>query len=350
MKIAVVPGDGIGPEVINEGLKILDIIKSKLNLNLKLELKNWGANKWLKTGIGLPKNTLTDLIKNYDAIYFGALGDPRIPDMAHAREILLGLRFGLDLYVNMRPIFIFNQFLCPLKNDKDIDFIIFRENTEDSYVAIGGSFKKGTDDEVVIDESIHTKKGVERIVRYAFKYAETNGRKKITLTDKANAIQFGGNLWQRIFGKVSAEYPNIKTEHLYVDVMAMEFVKKPQKFDIIVTSNLFGDILSDLGAGLIGGLGLAASANINPGHIGLFEPVHGSAPDIAGQKKANPMAAILSLGMMLDYLGIAKAKTIIERAIKYAFKERALTPDLGGTLNTGDMGDFICKYIKTESW
>ena len=348
MKIAIIPGDGIGPEVINEGIKVLDVIKNKLILDIKLDLKNWGANEWLKTGIGLPENALVNLSENYNAIYVGAFGDPRIPDMIHGREILLGLRFGLDLYVNIRPISIFDPILCPLKNDKNINFIILRENTEDSYVSIGGNFKKYTDNEVAIDESIHTRNGVERIIRYAFEYAKNNKRKKITLTDKSNAIQFGGSLWQRIFKKVSIEYPNIDIEHLYIDVMAMELVRRPQEFDVIVTSNLFGDILSDLGAGLVGGLGLAASANINPGRIGLFEPVHGSAPHIAGQGKANPMAAILTLGMMLDYLGITKAKLAIDHAIECAFKERALTFDLGGTLSTSDMGNFICKLIKEK--
>ncbi len=345
MKIAIVPGDGIGPEVINEGLKVLDVIKNKLNLSLELEHKDWGADTWLKTGVGLPKDALADLSENYDAIYFGALGDPRIPDMAHGREILLGLRFGLDLYVNMRPISMFSSSLCPLKKDKDIDFMVFRENTEDLYVSVGGNFKMGTNDEVAIDESIHTKKGVERIVRYAFEHAQKSGRRKITLADKANAIRFGGSLWQRVFRAVGVEYPAIKTEHLYVDVMAMELVKRPQDFDIIVTSNLFGDILSDLGAGLVGGLGLAASGNIHPGRIGLFEPVHGSAPDIADKGEANPIAAILTLGMMLDYLGEAKPKIAIEKAIGSAFEEGALTPDLGGTLSTTGMGNFVCERL-----
>lgn len=340
-RIAVVPGDGIGPEVITIGLQLLEGINERLQLNLELVIKDWSADKWLKEGVGLPMGALDDLATNYDAIYFGALGDPRIPDMAHGKEILLGLRQGLDLFVNMRPIKLLDESLGVLKNHKQIDFVVMRENTEDLYTSIGGNLKKGTADEVAIDQSVHTYKGVERIIRYAFEFAQKNSRLKVTLGDKSNAISFGGSLWQRVFKEVSREYPLIKADHLFVDVMAMEMVRNPQRFDVIVTSNLFGDILTDLGAGIVGGLGMSASANIYPDKIGLFEPVHGSAPDIVGKNQANPIAALLTAGMMLDFLYVPKVLFTIEQAVRLAITKKEVTPDLGGVRTTSEVGQFI---------
>lgn len=332
-RIAVIPGDGIGPEVIAQGVSLLNAIS-----DLECVHFDWGADKWLRDGVGLPAGALDDLVTNYDAILFGALGDPRIPDMAHGREILLGMRQGLDLYVNLRPI----------KNNDQIDMVVVRENTEDAYVSMGGNFKKGTKDEVSIDESIHTYKGVERIIRYAFELARTQKRKKVTLGDKSNAVRFGGALWQRVFREVSAGYGDIQAEHLFVDVMAMEMVRKPERFDVIVTTNLFGDILTDLGAALTGGLGLAASANIHPGKIALFEPVHGSAPDIASKKSANPMATFLTIGMMLDYLQLDGVSQMIENAVSNAIREHVVTPDLGGKCQTDEVARYVIDEVRSR--
>lgn len=334
-KICVISGDGIGPEVTAVGCAILDKLNQKYELGLELIEKDWGANKWLEEGVGLPEGALDDLRSNYDAIYFGALGDPRIPDMAHGREILLGMRFGLDLYANVRPV----------SNRNDINLTIIRENTEDSYTSIGGNFKQGTVDEVAIDESIHTYKGVRRIIEYAFEYAVSKNRSHVTLGDKANAIRYGGSLWQRVFKEMAAKYPNIQTSHRYVDVLAMELVMKPQAFDVIVTSNLFGDILSDLGAGLVGGIGLAASANLHPGSIGLFEPVHGSAPDIAGQGIANPLAAAMTAGMMLEYLGAKQAAKDIQTAASRCLQNGPKSPDLGGHATTREVQAYLLNVL-----
>jgi 3-isopropylmalate dehydrogenase len=329
--------------VVAQGLRLLEALDAKLKIGLELVPKDWGADKWLSEGVGLPAGALEDLNQNYDAVYFGALGDPRIPNMAHGREILLGMRQGLDLFVNMRPIKLLDDSLGSLKgkNKSDVDFVVFRENTEDLYVSVGGNFKKGTVDEVAIDQSVHTYKGVERIVRHAFEYATQKGRSKVTLGDKSNAIQYGGSLWQRVFKSVAADYPTLKADHLFVDVMAMEFVRAPERFDVVVTSNLFGDILTDLGAGISGGLGLAASANIAPGKIGLFEPVHGSAPDIAGKGRANPLAAFLTAGMMLDFLAVEGVSDVIEQAVMLSLQEGVSTPDLGKGASTIEVGNFV---------
>lgn len=334
-RICVIPGDGIGKEVTPAGVEVLSRLNQKYALGLEMVEKDWGAERWLNEGVGLPEGSLKDLKANYDAIYFGALGDPRIPDMAHGREILLGLRFGLDLYANIRPT----------SNGRDIDVIIVRENTEDSYTSMGGNFKQGTEDEVAIDESVHTYKGVKRIVEFAFEYANKNNRKKVTLGDKSNAIRFGGALWQRVFKEVAARFPTIETNHRFVDILAMELVTKPQSYDVIVTSNLFGDILSDLGAGLVGGIGLAASANIHPGRIGLFEPVHGSAPDIVGKGEANPLAAFSTASMMLEYLGCTEAMLALQAAIKLCLERGPKTKDLGGLATTKEVTRFICESL-----
>ncbi len=346
-RVAVVPGDGIGQEVIPEGRLLLEALSERRQLGIQLDDKDWGAERWLREKVGLPAGALDELRQEYDAVYFGALGDPRIPDMAHGREILLGMRQGLDLYANVRPVKVLDESLCPLKGkgQKEVDFVVVRENTEDLYVSMGGRFKKGTADEVAIDESVNTRKGVERVIRFAFDYAVSVGRKKVTMTDKSNAVRFGGGLWQDTFRDVAKDYPGIETDHLFVDVAAMEMVKRPERFDVIVGNNLFGDILSDLGAGLVGSLGLAGSANLNPGSIGLFEPVHGSAPDIAGQGTANPLAAFLTAAMMLDFLECQPEARAIEEAVSAAIQERAVTPDLGGTLSTKQVGDFVRAHV-----
>jgi 3-isopropylmalate dehydrogenase len=339
-RIAIVPGDGIGPEVLAECTKLLRLLKKHNHINVEWDEKDWGADRWLREKVGLPAGAMDDLKDNYDAILFGALGDPRIPDMAHGREILLGMRFGLDLYVNMRPVQVLKSELCPVKNigDGEVDMVIFRENTEDMYVSMGGNFKEGTDDEVAIDQSMNTRKGVERIIRHAFQFAKSTGRKKVTMVDKSNAIRFGGGLWKRVCAEVAAQYPTIESDHLFVDVAAMEMVRNPKRFDVVVTNNLFGDILSDIGAGLSGSLGLAASGNIHPDRIGLFEPVHGSAPDIVGTGKANPIAAFLSTGMLLHFLGYSAASDAISDTAKLMLSLGKTTPELGGNLSTIDAG------------
>jgi len=347
-RIAVVPGDGIGQEVIAEQKRVLAQLNSARGLSLELVDKDWGAERWLKEGVGLPKGALADLLANYDAVTFGALGDPRIPDMAHGREILLGMRQGLDLYANVRPIRCLDDSLSPLKGkgEREIDFVCFRENTEDMYVSLGGVFKQGTPDEVAQDISMNTAKGVERVIRAAFDYAKANGRSKVTMCDKHNAIRFGGGLWKRTFERVATEFPGITTEHLFVDVAAMEFVRKPERFSVVVTNNLFGDILTDLGAALGGGLGLAASANLHPGKIGLFEPVHGSAPDIAGKGVANPLAAFLTASMMLDFLDAAPEAKLLDDAVRACIKSGPKTPDMGGTAKTADITAFVTAELE----
>ena len=346
-RIAVVPGDGIGIEVLHEQKKLLALVDTKRKLGLELKDFDWGAERWLKEKVGLPKGALDDLAQNYDAVTFGALGDPRIPDMAHGREILLGMRQGLDLYANMRPIRCLDDSLSPLKGkgEKEINFVCFRENTEDMYVSLGGVFKEGTKDEVAQDISINTRAGVERILRYAFEYAKKTGRKRVTMTDKHNAVRFGGGLWKRTFEALKKEYPDIEADHLFVDVAAMEFVRKPERFDVVVGNNLFGDILTDLGAALMGGLGLAASANVHPGRIGLFEPVHGSAPDIAGKGIANPLAAVSTASLMLDFLDAPDEARLIDEAVRHAVKNGPKTPDMGGKAKTEDVTSFVLDAV-----
>jgi 3-isopropylmalate dehydrogenase len=350
LRIAVVPGDGIGKEVIAEGLKLLSAVDAKLKVGLVLDEKDWGAERWLKEKVGLPKGALEELNANYNAVYFGALGDPRIPDMAHGREILLGMRQGLDLFANYRPVKCVHDKLSPLKGKgpREIDMLVFRENTEDMYVSVGGTFKEGTADEVAQDVSVNTRKGVERILRVGFEAARRR-RKKICMTDKHNAIRFGGGLWKRTFEILKKEYSDVQSEHLFVDVCAMEMVRKPERFDVVVANNLFGDILTDLGAALMGGLGLAASGNIHPGRIGLFEPVHGSAPDIAGKGVANPLAAFSTAALMLDFLSagagpaqhLSKAVKAIDDAVAACIAEGPQTPDLGGNATTSAVSEFV---------
>jgi 3-isopropylmalate dehydrogenase len=345
-RLLLIPGDGIGPEVMTEAKSLLSAISKKYHIDFSLDEVDWGAERWLREGVGIPWE-LKLIPERFDAILFGALGDPRIPDMAHGRAILLALRTGLDLFINLRPIRLMNENHSVLKNAgmDDIDMVIFRENTQDIYAGAGGSLNPLTTQEVAIDESIHTYHGVKRIVSEAFRYAKKNGRKKVTLVDKANAIRFGGSLWKRVYAETAKEYPDIEQEHFYVDVAAMHMVREPRRFDVIVTSNLFGDILSDLGAGLVGGLGLAASANINPGVMALFEPVHGSAPDIAGRGLANPFAMFLSVAMMLDYLGYQQVGLEIEKAIIEAINAKKTTKDLGGTLTTIEATKYILNKI-----
>lgn len=347
-QVAVIAGDGIGPEVISEAVKTIELARQIFDFEVELVHFDWGAEKYLMTGITMPENGLALLANEFDAILTGAFGDPRVPDNKHAADILLGMRFGLDLYINLRPIKLIDAKLCPLKDNRkeNINFVVFRENTEGLYVFMGGNFKKGMADEIAVQEEINTRKGVERIIVAAFEYARANGRKRVTMSDKSNVLTYGHDLWQRVFREVAARYPEIEAHHLYVDVLTMWMVLDPGRFDVIVTNNLFGDIVTDLGAALQGGLGMAASGNIHPGKVSLFEPVHGSAPQFAGKNIANPVAATLTAAMMLDYIGFKDAADAIENAVEKAVENGETTQDIGGKLSTTEAGEAVRKYLK----
>jgi 3-isopropylmalate dehydrogenase len=342
-RIAVVPGDGIGPEVIEAGMRVLEKVDADHQLGLQFVHFGWNADEYLRTGVSMPEGAMDDIRVNYDAVYLGAFGDPRVPDMKHAADILLGMRFQLDLYVNYRPVKLLNENLSPLKSKgaADIDFVIFRENTEGAYVGMGGNFKKGTPDEIAVQEDVSTRRGVERIIRYAFEYAKKHGRKSVCMSDKNNVMRFGGDLWLRTFHEVAAEYPEIEHFHMFVDALTMQMVRAPEMFEVIVTNNMFGDIVTDLGAALQGGLGMAASGNIHPGRVSLFEPIHGSAPKYAGKDVANPIGAILTAAMMLEYLGQPDVAARIERAVVAAIEANETTSDIGGSLGTKAAGEAI---------
>ena len=338
-RIAVVPGDGIGREVIDEGVRVLRTLQP----GLEFEWFDLGADKYLREGVTMPEGLMDRWRNEFDCIYLGALGDPRVKSNIHAKEILLGTRFELDLYINLRPIKLLDARYCPLKNKepKDLDIMVFRENTEGLYTGIGGQFKRGTPDEVAIEAEMNTRKGVERIIRAAFEYAVEHDKTKVCMSDKSNAMRHGHDLWQRTFKSVAKEYATIEASHLYVDVLAMELVRCPEQFEVVVTNNLFGDIITDLGAILQGGIGLAGSGNINPGKVSLFEPVHGSAPTIAGQGIANPLAAILTAAMMLEYLGFTKDAARVNAAVSDCLMNDLITQELGGSLSTSEVGDAV---------
>ncbi len=347
-KIAVIPGDGIGIDVTKEAMKVIAATSEVGGFRLVLDDFDFGADKYLATGVSMPEGTFELFQKEYDAIYIGALGDPRVPDMAHARDILLGTRFVLDLYVNHRPIKLLHDSLCPLKGRgcDDVNFVVFRENTEGSYVGVGGIFKKGTPDEIALQEDVNTRKGVERIIEHAFQFAKSHGYTKVTMSDKSNALRFGHDLWQRVFAEVSARYPDIDGNHWYIDALTLQMVKNPAQFEVIVTCNMFGDIVTDLGAVLQGGLGMAASGNINPEGVSMFEPVHGSAPKYAGKNVANPFGAILSAQMMLEYLGYEEPAALIEKAVVACIDAGETPRELKGELGTREVGDAVCRRIK----
>jgi 3-isopropylmalate dehydrogenase len=347
IRIAVIPGDGIGVEVTRSAVTLLDALRQRRNLPIELAAFDWGAEKYLHEGVSLPPGALGMLQREFDAIFIGAMGDPRVPSNQHAADILLGIRFGLDLYANQRPVKLLDARLCPLKGRaaKDVNFTIFRENTEGPYVGVGGTFKRDTPDEVAVQEDVNTRKGVERILVYAFDYARRKGLSRVCMSDKANALPFAHGLWQRAFAAVRARYPEIESRHLYIDTLAMEMVRDPSQFEVIVTSNMFGDIVSDLGAQLQGGMGLAPSANLHPGRTAMFEPVHGSAPQIAGKNVANPTAAILTVGLMMEHFGFSHEAAEIERAVTEAIREDRMTPDLGGTLTTREVTDWVCSRV-----
>jgi 3-isopropylmalate dehydrogenase len=350
-RVAVIAGDGIGPEVIREAVSLLDHLHETHGIELELTHFDWGAEKFLTEGVSLPEGALEMLSREFDAILAGAFGDPRVPSNKHAEDILLGMRRGLDLYINLRPVRLLDARLTPLRDraQSDIDFVVFRENTEGAYCGAGGFLKKGTPDEIATQEELNTRRGVERIIRAAFEYARKHGRRRVTMADKSNVQRFGGDLWQRVFKEVAAQYEGIEANHQYVDAMTMFMVLDPSQYEVIVTNNLFGDILTDLGAALQGGLGVAASGNIHPGRVSLFEPVHGSAPPLAGKNAANPVGSILTAAMMLEYLGFDEASEAVEKAVAGAIAQQETTRDLGGTLSTAEAGAAIRQRIKQNS-
>lgn len=357
-RIALFPGDGIGPEVVAEGLKVLDAAERRFGFTTERTSFPYGAQHYLATcrkdaegrvvaeGETMPDGVL-EQVRGHHAILLGAIGYPGVPPGKLERAVVGGLRWGLDLYANIRPVRLYDERLTPLKNKgpKDIDFIVVRENTEDLYVGMGGVFKKGTPDEVAIGEMIVTRKGTERIVRHAFELARTRPRKKLTLVDKANAVA-AHELFRRTFSEVGREYPDVAADALYVDAAAMFMVKEPERFDVMVTTNMFGDILTDLGAMLQGGMGAAASANLHPGRVSLFEPIHGSAPDLAGKGIASPVATALAVGMMLDYLGEGDAGRRIESVVETLLRNGRL-PGLGADtgLSTSAVGDLLAGEV-----
>jgi 3-isopropylmalate dehydrogenase len=358
-QVAVIPGDGIGPEVIDAAIPSIDAAAHASGASISWERLPYGAEHYLQTGETLPEGAFQHLRDDVDAVFLGAVGDPRIPGNEHARDILLGLRFKLDLYINFRPSVLLAADLCPLRptastageerlasgsTGRHIDFVMFRENTEGPYLARGSAKNVGTAEEEQISEDVNTAPKVERIIRAAFTWARTHGRSLVTMADKSNAIP-AHRLWQRLFQSIGEEFKEIQREHRYVDALAMELVQRPERFQVIVTTNLFGDILSDLGAGLVGGLGLAASANLHPGRPGLFEPVHGSAPAQAGRGTANPMAAILTGSLMLSELGVPEAARRLEEGVRAALREGVRTPDVGGNARTDDVGRWVGEFV-----
>jgi 3-isopropylmalate dehydrogenase len=350
-RIAIIPGDGIGKEVTPEAVKVIRAATSKRNRPLEFVEFDWGADKYLREKVTLPEGAVEMLRDEFDAILFGALGDPRIPSNRHAADILLGLRFKLDLYVNARPTELLHERFTPLRDRRptDINLMVFRENTEGIYVGAGGFFKKDTPDEIAVQEDVNSRKGVERIIRHAFDYARVRKLERVCMSDKSNAMTFAGDLWQRVFKLVRSQYPEIDSRHLYIDTLAMELVRDPRQFEVIVTNNLFGDVISDLAAQLAGGLGLAPSGNIHPGRTSLFEPVHGSAPNIAGKGIANPFGAVLASGMMLEFLGWNEEAGLLKQSVKSALHENITTPDLGGSKETLEVGDWLVNFASRNS-
>ncbi len=342
-RVAIIAGDGIGKEVVPVGVGLLERLAETRGYPIEIVTFDLGADRFLRDGSTFPAADQALIRDTCDAVLLGALGDPRVPTLDYARDILFGLRFGLDLYCNIRPISCLDDRLMPLKGKRasDCDMVVFRENTEGVYVGMGGNFKKGTPDEIAINEDLNTRKGVERVIRAAFEYAVRHGRKSVTMSDKNNAMPYAHGLWKRVFDIVRAEYPSIESRHAYVDALCMQMVRAPESLDVIVTSNLFGDIVTDLGATLQGGLGMAASANVHPGRIGMFEPVHGSAPDIAGKDRANPLATVLTIGMMMTYLGFEGEEARLTEIVREAVHAGMCTADIGGDKGTRAVGDWV---------
>lgn len=347
--IAVIAGDGTGPEVIAEGIKALKTAEGKFGFKLNLTYFDFGGERYLKTGEALPENAVSEL-KKYNAVYLGAIGHPDVKPGILEKGILLRLRFELDQYINLRPVKLYPGVDCPLKDKKPehIDFVVVRENTEGLYAGAGGVLKKGTPDEVAVQESINTRKGVERCIRYAFEYCrKRNKMKKLTLCGKTNVLTFAFDLWERTFYEVAKEYPDIKADYAHVDAITMWFVKNPEWFDVIVTDNMFGDIITDLGAMIQGGMGIAAGGNINPQGVSMFEPIGGSAPKYKGKNVINPLAAICAGGMMLEHLGEEKAGRAIENAVMEITGKKLKSLAAGHMgYSTTEVGDLVSGLLK----
>jgi 3-isopropylmalate dehydrogenase len=348
-KIAVIPGDGTGPEVVNEGIKVLNVVAANCGFGLNFSHYNLGHEHYNATGELLPDHQLESLARS-DAIYLGAIGHPEVRPGILEKGILLKLRFRFDQYINLRPVKLYEGVDTPLKDKgpEHIDFVIVRENTEGLYTGAGGCFKRDTPDEVAIQESINTRKGVERCIRYAFDYCrKRNKAKKLTLCGKTNVLTYAFDLWQRTFNEVANDYPDIKTDYAHVDAICMWMVKNPEWFDVIVTDNMFGDIISDLAAMIQGGMGIAAGANINPGGISMFEPIGGSAPKYTGQQKINPLAGILAAGVMLEILGESKAASYIDAGVAKVLREDLIDLAAGKMgYSTAEVGDLVVEYIQ----
>jgi len=347
-RIAVIPGDGTGPEVVKEGLKVLEAAQSKFEFKCETAEYDIGGERYLKTGEVLPDSVLEEL-KTFETIYLGAIGHPDVKPGILEKGILLNLRFALDQYINLRPVILYDKRFCPLagKEEKDVDFVVVRENTEGLYCGAGGFLKKDTQDEVAIQESINTYKGVERCIRFAFEYAKKrNKRKQVTLCGKTNVLTFAFDLWERTFYKVAKNYPDIKTDYAHVDATCMWMVKNPEWFDVIVTDNMFGDIITDLGAMVQGGMGIAAGGNLNPEGVSMFEPIGGSAPKYTGKNVINPLAAICALSLMLDTLGEEEAAKAVENSVKKVVKEKLESLSAGKMgYSTSEVGDLVVSNL-----
>ncbi len=342
-KIAVVPGDGTGPEVVREGLKVIEAASRATGFKYETREYDFGGDRYLKTGETLPDSAVSEL-RGMDAIYLGAVGHPDVAPGILEHGILLKLRFSLDQYINLRPVRLYPGVWTPLKDKgpDDIDFVVIRENTEGLYAGSGGILRKDTPDEVAIQEMVSTRKGVERCIRYAFEYAQSHNRKKVTLCDKANVLTYAHDLWRRTFAAVAADYPDIETDTAFVDAICMWMVKNPEWFDVIVTCNMFGDIITDLGAMVQGGMGVAAGGNINPEGVSMFEPIGGSAPKYTGKNMINPIAAIAAAQMMLEHLGEKDAAERIDGAIARVCAEKLETMSAGKMgYTTTEVGDIV---------
>ena len=347
-RIGIIPGDGTGPEVVSEGIKALKAISKKCGIDFDFKEYRIGGEQYLKNGTLLPDEVIEEL-KGRDAVYLGAIGHPEVKPGVLEREILLKMRFELDLYINLRPVSLYPGVDTPLKGKtpEDVDFVVIRENTEGLYAGGGGFFKRGTPDEVALQQSVNTRKGVERCIRYAFQYCRSRNKKKLlTLCGKSNVLIYEADLWKRVFEEVHREYPDITTNYMHVDALCMWMIKNPEQFDVIVTNNLFGDIITDIGAIIQGGLGIAAGGNIHPGKTSMFEPMGGSAPKYTGQNKINPMAAILAAQMMLAHLGESEAAAVLLESIKVVLKDHLKGLEAGRMgYGTKEVGDLVAQYI-----
>ncbi len=352
-QIGVIAGDGTGPEVIAEGLKVLKAVSEKTGIKYNFIHYDYGGEKYLKTGETVPDSAIKEL-RQLDAIYLGAIGHPEVKPGILEKEILLNLRFSLDLYINLRPVKLYPGVDTPLKDKgpEHIDFVVVRENTEGLYAGSGGFLKKGTLDEIAVQESINTRKGVERCLRFAFEYCRKRNRnKKLTLCGKTNVLTYAFDLWERAFDEVGKEYPDIEKDYAHVDAVCMWTVKNPEWFDVIVTDNMFGDIITDIGAMIQGGMGIAAGGNINPEGTAMFEPIGGSAPKYTGKNVINPLAAIMAGHMMLNYLGETEAAGLIERAVMTIVKDNMKSMDAGRMgIGTSEVGDLVVQYVIDDKY